>query len=224
MSFLSSLKNLTSESVIWPPIDYKLEEFKEKGLLKGTVLNAGAGWRDITHLIDGTLLNQDISWEGDTRTHIDIHSPIHQIPKPDNFFDCILCIAVLEHVINPEEIIPEFFRVCKPGGYVIASVPFLQPEHKVPTDYQRYTQDGLSELMSRHGFEVIEVKPIFSIYHTLYWIVYEWLNIEQKLIFKLLKFALLPPLALLAKNSTLQSPKIATAFQVLAKKTVEETE
>ncbi|WP_416672264.1 class I SAM-dependent methyltransferase [Egbenema bharatensis] len=220
MSFLSSLKNLTSESVIWPSIDYELKEFREKGLLNGIILNAGAGWRNITHLIDGTLINQDISWEGDTRTHIDIYSPIHQIPKPDNFFDCILCIAVLEHVINPEEIIPEFFRVCKPGGHLIASVPFLQPEHKVPTDYQRYTQDGLSELMSRHGFEVIEVKPIFSIYHTLYWIVYEWLNIKQTIIYKILKFALLPSLALLAKNSTLQSPKIATAFQVLAKKPV----
>lgn len=42
--------------------------------------------------------------------HIHVYLPIHAIPKPDGFFDPIVCIAVLEHMENPEEVIPEMNR------------------------------------------------------------------------------------------------------------------
>src|SRR4051812_22240180 len=122
---LNRLRRLVRSSEIFPPIDDELIDLKEKGLLKGTVLNAGAGWRDVSHLIDGTLVNQDISWPGDDRTNIQIYSPIHSIPRPDDTFDVILCIAVLEHVINPDECVAEMVRVLKRGGLMVASVPFL---------------------------------------------------------------------------------------------------
>jgi hypothetical protein len=91
------------------PIDYELIDLKRKGYLSGHVLNAGAGWRDISHLVDGILVNQDLSWPGDERTNIDIVSPIDNIPRPDNTFDTIICIAVLEHVENPESVCGNFF-------------------------------------------------------------------------------------------------------------------
>jgi SAM-dependent methyltransferase len=154
MNLLEFLRSLISQSSVWPLIDNELLEAKKMGVLKGTVLNAGAGTRQVSHLIEGVLVNQDIAWPGEVRTNIHIYSPIHQIPKPACFFDAILCIAVLEHVENPEEILSEFFRVLKPGGHVVASVPFLQPEHKAPTDFQRYTSDGLARLFAQHGFDV----------------------------------------------------------------------
>ena len=89
-----------SEFAVFPEIDTDLIECKE--LLKGRVLNAGAGWRDVSHLVDGELINQDITWPGDERTNIDIQSPLHKIPLESNYFDAILCIAVLEHVENPD--------------------------------------------------------------------------------------------------------------------------
>jgi len=183
------------------------------------VLNAGAGVREVAHLVQGTLVNQDIRWgDGDNRSNIDIFSPLHIIPRDDNYFDTILCIAVLEHVENPEEIVQEFMRVVKPGGHVIASVPFLQPEHKVPTDFQRYTQDGLQRLFVHNGFEIISVKPLFSVYHTLHWVVYEWLHLRDTFVYKALRLILLLPLGILAKRSTLQSAKLASVFQVIARK------
>jgi SAM-dependent methyltransferase len=87
-------------------------------------------------LVDGELISQDITWPGDERNNIQIYSPLHKIPFESNYFDAILCIAVLEHVENPEEVVPELYRVLKPGGHSILEVPFLQPEHKVPTDFQ----------------------------------------------------------------------------------------
>lgn len=216
------VKRIASQGFIWPPIDYELLEAKEQGLLRGTVLNAGAGVRDLSHLVDGTLINQDIRWQDEQRTDVDVYSPIHDIPVPDGHFDAIVCIAVLEHVENPEEVVPEFFRVLKPGGHVVASVPFLQPEHKIPTDFQRYTRDGLARLFAHHGFEVVSVKPLFSVYHTLHWILYEWLVLKGRgragWAFKLLRVVLLPALGLVARRSTLQSPKLASAFQIVARK------
>src|SRR5215213_1424532 len=129
------LRELTSGRTIWPPIDYELVDLKERGLLRGAVLDAGCGTRKIDHLIEGELFNQDIKWPGDTRSYVHVFSPIHDIPKPDNTFYCVLCIALLEHVINPVEVVQELFRVTKPGCYTVASVPFVQPEHKIPTDY-----------------------------------------------------------------------------------------
>lgn len=214
---LNSLRRLTKVSV-WPPIDYELLDIKERGLLRGTVLNAGCGWRRIGHLVEGTLVNQDISWDGDTRTHVDIFSPIHDVPRPDGSFDCVLCIAVLEHVANPVEVVAELFRVTKPGGYVVASVPFLQPEHKIPTDFQRYTRDGLTFLFSNAGFEIEEVRPLYTVYHTLHWIVYEWLKLSSSFAYRAMRVLFLPPLSYMARHSTLVSDTTASGFRVLARK------
>lgn len=45
------------------------------------------------------------------------------IHYPDNFFDKIICTEVLEHTLNPSSVIQEIFRVSKPGGVVILSIP-----------------------------------------------------------------------------------------------------
>jgi SAM-dependent methyltransferase len=219
---LNWVRRWTSQEIVWPEIDYELIDVKERGLLRGVVLNAGCGWRDISHLVQGTLVNQDIDWPNDwpndSRTKVNIFSPLHDIPRSSGSFDIVICIAVLEHVENPEEVTAEMFRVLKLGGYLIATVPFLQPEHKCPTDFQRYTRDGLAALMERHGFIVEEIKPLFSLYHTLHWITYECLHIKNSFIWKVLRVLLLPPLAILARKSDLVSDKVATAFRVIAKK------
>ncbi len=198
------------------PIDDELAEYA--GLLSGKVLNAGAGVRDVAHLISGELVNQDIRWPEEDRENIQIYSPLHQIVAADNTFDAIICIAVLEHVENPDEVTEELFRVLKPGGHLILSVPFLQPEHKVPTDFQRYTEDGLSSLVRRHGFRVISSKPLFTVYHTLYWIVWQWLHCKTNLPYKLGRLIILPLILWASRRSNTVSPVLASAFQVVATK------
>jgi len=201
---------------VFPEIDIDLAECKP--LLKGKVLNAGAGVRDVSHLIEGELTNQDITWPGDDRTDIHIYSPLHRIPIDSNYFDAILCIAVLEHVENPEEVVPELYRVLKPGGHLILEVPFLQPEHKVPTDFQRYTKDGLVRLVSHHGFSVKQIKGLFTVYHTLYWQVFLWLHLKKTISYLILRPLLLRPLLWSARRSKTYSDTLASGFQLIATK------
>lgn len=45
------------------------------------------------------------------------------IPFRDSYFDKVICSQTLEHLSNPEKVIAEMFRIVKPGGAVIVSVP-----------------------------------------------------------------------------------------------------
>jgi SAM-dependent methyltransferase len=209
-------RRVPGEIACFPVIDVDLQEFRP--LLRGKVLNAGAGTREVAHLIDGELVNQDITWPGDDRTNIQIYSPLHVIPVADDHFDAILCIAVLEHVINPEEAVAELFRVLKPGGHLILEVPFLQPEHKVPTDFQRYTRDGLEHLVTKHGFRVVRTRGLFTVYHTLYWQAHIWLHTKRSIKYAIGRIVLLPWLLRRAKRSTTYNERLATGYQIVATK------
>ena len=202
---------------VFPPLEDELAPVKH--LLKGKVLNAGAGWRDISHLVDGELVNQDLKWgPDDNRTNIHIFSPLDKIAAPDNTFDAVLCNAVLEHVENPEDVMPELHRVTKPGGHLILTVPFMQPEHKCPTDFQRWTVDGLSRQARMVGFEVASAEPMFTVYHTLYWQCHVWLHLKNSLKYKAMRKLILPPLMYLSRRSKTQSPVLASAIRVIGRK------
>jgi SAM-dependent methyltransferase len=200
-------------AAIFPPLEDELSDFTS--YFKGRVLNAGAGHRDISHLIDGELFNQDIP-HGLHNKNIHIYSPLHEIPKPDGFFDAIICNAVLEHVANPDEIMDEFARVCRLGGALYLGVPFLQPEHKDPTDYQRYTADGLKLLAERHGFIVEKVEAVHNVYTTFAWIVIQWLENRQSFRNTLLKWVLYPTLGYLSRHGKEQVFSLASCYRLLA--------
>jgi len=45
------------------------------------------------------------------------------LPYPDNHFDSVGALNVLEHVEDPEDFIRELVRVCAPGGRIVISSP-----------------------------------------------------------------------------------------------------
>lgn len=66
----------------------------------------------------------------------------HKIPLPDEYFDCVIIQAVLEHVLNPVKVVSEIYRVLKKEGLVYSEVPFLQQVHEGAYDFTRFTESG----------------------------------------------------------------------------------
>jgi SAM-dependent methyltransferase len=70
------------------------------------------------------------------------------LPFDDAFFDFVVSDQVLEHVEgNPFTAVGETLRVLKPGGVVAHSTCLLLPIHSDPSDFWRYTPDGLRLLV-----------------------------------------------------------------------------
>ena len=63
---------------------------------------------------------------GDSRTgslRFEVCGTIERLPLAASSMDGVLCSSVLEYVDAAEEVLIEFFRVLKPGGLLLVSVP-----------------------------------------------------------------------------------------------------
>jgi len=142
--------------------------------LTGHLLNAGAGERDISDFLKKRGVSETTRYDIASNDPAVVIGPLESMPFPDASFDSVLCNAVLEHVGDAESAMRELARVVKPGGHVIAAVPFLQPFHACPGDFRRYTADGLADLGRRAGLDVVAMLPVHSIAQTIGWILWEW--------------------------------------------------
>jgi len=48
---------------------------------------------------------------------------VYDIPYPDDNFDMVTCTETLEHLQRPEDALKEMFRVLRPGGQLVVTVP-----------------------------------------------------------------------------------------------------
>lgn len=93
----------------------------------------------------------------------------HDLPFPDASFDVVRAEAVLEHVCDPQRCVSEIQRVLRPGGFVFALTPFLQPVHMGAYDFTRFTHLGHRRLF--RYFDQVESGmvggPVYSAIHVL---------------------------------------------------------
>ncbi|MFJ4200261.1 class I SAM-dependent methyltransferase [Streptomyces sviceus] len=93
----------------------------------------------------------------------------HRIPLRTAGVDAVLVQAVLEHVLDPAQVVAEIHRVLKDDGLVYAETPFLQQVHAGAHDFTRYTASGHRYLFRR--FEEIAAGPVSGPGTQLLWSV-----------------------------------------------------
>lgn len=121
-----------------------------------TCLDVGCGDRPYEHLFSGgSYTGIDIKESGRILgiKRPDLFYDGKIIPFEENTFDLIISTQVLEHVPDPLGMLKEMARVCKPGGGVLISVPFVYPEHEEPFDYFRFTRFGIADLLAKAGLK-----------------------------------------------------------------------
>jgi len=99
----------------------------------------------------------------------------HHLPLRDRSVAGVITTSVLEHVAAPWIIVREVERVLQPGGEVYVEVPFMQPFHPDPGDYQRYTLSGLEQLFEH--FTIVEAGVCVGPSSALAWILSEYVAV-----------------------------------------------
>jgi SAM-dependent methyltransferase len=89
-----------------------------------------------------------------------------RVELPDNSIDAIISTQVLEHVADVQLYLREGARILRPGGSIFCSTHGDWVLHRVPTDFRRWTVDGLRYEFELAGFRVEKAVPAIGILAT----------------------------------------------------------
>lgn len=84
------------------------------------------------------------------------------VPLEDAIFDIVLSIQVLEHVQDINAYLDESYRLLKKGGKLLLSTHGFWTYHPHPHDLRRWTLEGLTFEIKRHGFEIMDTYGILG--------------------------------------------------------------
>jgi len=129
--------------------------------LSGEVLDVGCGEMPFRGLLPPGARYTGLDVPAATEFGMGRHPDVVEydgraIPFPDASFDAVLCTEVLEHAEDPDALVAEIRRVLRPGGVLLATIPFAARVHHAPHDYHRFTRFRLARLFA--GFAAVEIE------------------------------------------------------------------
>ena len=134
------------------------------GLRGKRVLDLGSGdspYADLASAAGAELLSADIAPEDPAVLPID---PLTgRVAMEDGAVDAVLSTQVLEHVADVQGYLREARRLLRPGGLLFCSTHGAFVLHRHPTDFRRWTIDGLRHEIEQAGFAVEQVVPKLGI-------------------------------------------------------------
>ncbi len=82
---------------------------------------------------------------------------LERLPWPDGTFDLITCLDVIEHTPDDRATLAELHRVCRPGGWLLVTVPAYQAlwsAHDVANHhFRRYSRRSLRAVATGAGWQ-----------------------------------------------------------------------
>lgn len=144
-------------------VSEQLAAFAKETMDGSLVLDAGAGECRYAPLfkahryvaIDSSV--GDATWD---YSKLDVIGDLEQIPLPTGAFDAVISVVVLEHTRRPQQVIEEMARVMRPHGKLFLVVPNQWEIHQKPNDFFRFTNYGVTHLLTVSGLRVVKIEPV----------------------------------------------------------------
>ncbi len=76
---------------------------------------------------------------------------MHHLGLRDGSVGTALLLDTIEHVENPRAALSELRRCLAPAGVLLLTTHFFFPIHKFPSDYWRFTAEGISAVLDEFG-------------------------------------------------------------------------
>jgi hypothetical protein len=133
---------------------------KHKHQFKGPYLEVGSkdygAHQNVRGLVEpGEYVGIDML-AGDGVDHVlDLTSSFEEIDTclGGRKFNTIFCLSVLEHCTDPAAMCRSMTYLLNPGGVVYISVPFIFKFHGYPSDYWRFTPEGVKVICQDLTFD-----------------------------------------------------------------------
>lgn len=140
-------------------LESSVREFSRRHDFAGrTVLDLGCGtmpYRSMFTARGAKYVGADISGTPDL-----LIGPTGSLPIEDDSVDYVVSFQVLEHVRDVAGYLANIRRVLRPGGRLFLSTHGVWPYHPHPTDFWRWTADGLRVTLEDAGFQIRDMTAL----------------------------------------------------------------
>jgi 2-polyprenyl-3-methyl-5-hydroxy-6-metoxy-1,4-benzoquinol methylase len=104
-------------------------------------------------------------------SHAAVIADVYNLPFPEHTFDCVTACEIMEHTYDPALFVEKLWRIVKPGGTLIISVPYKEKikynlcihcNRPTPENAHLHSFDKkkLEKLSRQPDAERIEIKPV----------------------------------------------------------------
>ncbi|MEI6437721.1 MAG: class I SAM-dependent methyltransferase [Candidatus Omnitrophota bacterium] len=133
---------------------------KYSQLVKGSILEIGSkdygSTPDFRSLfVGGDYVGVDMEEGKGVDVALDLTTDIEELKLRlgKDHFSAIFCLSVLEHCEDPFKMALNISKLMSPGGVLFVSVPFSWRIHGYPSDYWRFTPEGVRKLFPDFNFD-----------------------------------------------------------------------
>lgn len=156
-------RNFSRELSLWNPLYLQshflindIKKYLESIPNNSVVVDIGCGTKPYQKFVQSGV--KYIGIDLDTaNNNVDIVSSAYEIDIESGSADYVVSFQVLEHLEEPYLMLKEAYRLLKPGGELCITFPMSWHLHEEPYDFFRFTEYGMTYLLTKAGFIQIVV-------------------------------------------------------------------